>query len=190
MGTAQVAYHADAFTVAGGLISIKANPNTDPNTLNILLDNNGLRDYNTWIVSGQWRLKAGGKPMKIGADFMSNTENYSSTDPDPNTANFFDQTDGYDIFVLWGSTKPQQWLLGYYYANIEKLAFNSSYGQDDWVRWGSATQTRSTDLKGSEFRAAYGLNKQQNLVARLYLVESIKTSEDGNRFRIDWNVKF
>lgn len=190
LGTAQVAYHANAFTIAGGLINIKANPNSRQETLDILRENNGLRDYSTWIVSGQWRTKAGGKPLKIGADIMSNTENYSSTDPDQVTADNHDQTDGYDIFALWGSTKPQQWLLGYYYARIEKLAVNASYAQDDWVRWGSATQTDSTDLKGSEFRVAYGLNKQQNLVARLYIVESIKTVQDGNRLRVDWNVKF
>jgi hypothetical protein len=188
MGTAQVVYHADVFTVAGGLLSIKANPNDPDNVL--LLSGNGARDYNTWIVSGQVRFKVGEKPLTIGADIMSNTKSYSSTDPDPDTANNFDQTDGYDIFAVWGSTKPQQWLLGYYYANIEALAVNSSYAQDDWVRWGSATQTRATDIKGSEFRAAYGLSKTQNLVARLYLVESITTVEDGNRLRLDWNVKF
>lgn len=188
MGTAQVAFHADIFSVAGGLLSINANPN-DPDGA-LLLRGNGARDYNTWIVSAQLRLKAGDKPLKLGADIMSNTENYSSTDPDPNTANNFDQTDGFDIFVLWGSTKPKDWLLGYYYANIEALAVNSSYAQDDWVRWGSATQTRATDIKGHEFRVAYGLNKQQNLVGRLYIVDSIQTVEDGNRFRVDWNVKF
>lgn len=188
MGTAQVAFHANAFTVAGGLLSIDSNPN-DPDGA-LLLRGNGARDYNTWILSGQLRLKIDDQPLKIGADIMTNTENYSSTDPDPNTANNYDQTDGFDIFVLWGSTKPQQWLFGYYYANIEALAVSSSYAQDDWVRWGSATQTRATDMKGSEFRVAYGLNQQQNLVARLYLVESIKTVEDGNRLRVDWNVKF
>lgn len=188
MGTAQVAYHADVFTVAGGLLSIDGNPN-DPNS-GIYQTGNGGRDYSTWIVSGQVRLKAGNKPLKLGADVMTNTENYSSTDPDSFTAANFDQTDGFDIFALWGSTKPKDWLLGYYYAHIEALAVNSSFAQDDWVRWGSATQTRATDIKGHEFRVAYGLNKQQNLVGRLYIVDSIQTVEDGNRFRVDWNVKF
>jgi len=188
MGTAQVAYHADIFTVAGGLLSIDGNPN-DPNA-GIYQTGNGGRDYNTWILSGQLRLKAGKKPLKIGADVMTNTENYSSTDPNTFTAANFDQTDGFDIFALWGSTKPKDWLFGYYYAHIEALAVNSSFAQDDWVRWGSATQTRATDIKGHEFRVAYGLNKQQNLVGRLYIVDSIQTVEDGNRFRVDWNVKF
>jgi len=190
MGTAQVAFHANAFTVAGGLLNIKANQDPTDTDGDIYQTGNGDRDYSTWVLSGQWRLKAGNKPMKIGADIMSNTKSYSATDPNTFTAANHDQTTGYDLFVLWGSTKPKQWLFGYFYANIEALAVNSSYAQDDWVRWGNATQTRATDMKGSEFRVAYGLNKQQNLVGRLYIVESIQTIEDGNRFRVDWNVKF
>lgn len=182
MGEAQVVLHGDNFTIAGGVLNMDADGN-DPDSAG-LLSGNGARDYRLWIVSGQFRLNVADKPLKIGADIMSNSKDYDATEANR------DETDGFDVFVHWGSTKPQQWLLGYYYANIEALAVNSSFAQDDWVRWGSATQTRGSDMKGSEFRVAYGLSNKQNVVARLYIVESIQTIEDGNRLRVDWNVKF
>ena len=90
-----------------------------------------------------------------------------------------------------GSLKERgDWLAAYYYARIETFAVNSSFAQDDWVRWGSATETRASNLKGHELRFAYAFEKNINLVARLYLVEAITTAEDGNRFRVDLNFKF
>ena len=88
-------------------------------------------------------------------------------------------------------------MLGYYYSYIEALAINSSYTEDDWVRWGNATQTRATNMKGSEFRVAYGLADNMNVVGRLFFVDAIDllnagdaTKEDGKRARIDFNLKF
>lgn len=182
LSEAQVVLHGDMFTLAGGILNIDASTN-DPNS-GALLSGNGARDYRIWIASGQVRFKVDDKPLKIGADFMNNSKDYEASEANRG------ETTGYDVFVNWGSIKPLQWLFGYNYANIEALAVNSSYAQDDWVRWGSATQTRATDIKGSEFRAAYGLSKQQNIIARFYVVKSIATVEDGKRFRVDWNVKF
>lgn len=87
---------------------------------------------------------------------------------------------------------PQQgdWLVGYYYADIETLAVNSSFAQDDWMRWGSATDTRGSDFHGHEFRFGYVLPWKWKLLARFYSVESNNNPEDGNRFRIDFNRKF
>ena len=45
-------------------------------------------------------------------------------------------------------------------------------------------------MEGSELRFAYALEKNMNLVARLYLVEAITTGEDGSRFRLDLNYTF
>ncbi len=152
--------------------------------------NNGERDYTIWVGNLQAKLKAGGRPLAIGADFMHNTEDYALTDPGI-TATNQDETDGWDVYVKYGGTKNKgDWLLGYWYADIEQFAVNSSFAQDDWVRWGSATQTRASDMKGHELRAAYGLGGGMNLVARLYLVEAITSIEDGNRFRLDFNYKF
>ena len=64
--------------------------------------------------------------------------------------------------------------------------------EDDWVRWGSATQTHASNMKGHEFRCAYGIMKDMNVVARLYLVEVVSddNNEDGNRLRVDLNYTF
>lgn len=82
------------------------------------------------------------------------------------------------------------WLIAYYYAHIETFAVNSSCAQDDWVRWGSAVESRGSNLKGHEFRVAHRLRQGINLVARLYIADAITKIEDGKRFRLDLNLKF
>ncbi len=179
-----------AFTLAAAGLKIDANPN-DPNAALLRLGN-GMRDYMLWIANGQVRLPGlGGRKLTLGADYMTNSEDYAPDDPDPYTAAHYDDTEGYDLYATWGGTKDAgDWLFGVWYAHIEALAVNASYAQDDWVRWGSATQTDSSDLKGVELRAAVGLGHGQNVVARLYLVEAVSSAQDGNRFRIDYNVSF
>ena len=185
LAAAQLVYSGKGFTVAGGLLDVDANPGDGDAAR--LLRGNGLRDYSIWVGSLQGKL---GK-WTLGADVMHNDESYSPNDPDPVTAANFDQTDGFVLSVKYGGTRAKgDWLAAVYYAEIEALAVNASYAEDDWVRWGSATETRGSDLEGSELRFAYALQKNVNLVARLYLVESITTREDGSRFRLDFNYKF
>lgn len=83
-----------------------------------------------------------------------------------------------------------EWQLGYSYARIERLAVNASYAQDDWMRWGSATETRASDFKGHEIRFGIGLGHGMNILARFYTVDSLTSVEKGKRFRLDFNVKF
>ncbi len=166
-----------------GFYNFDADPN-DPDIVRFL-SNNGLRDYQVWVGSFQLGMTAGDQPLKFGVDVMKNTEDYALTE----TAR--DEDTGFVAQVSYGQTKqPGDWLVAYYYARIEELAVNNSFSQDDWMRWGSATQTRSSNFKGHEVRFAYGLAKQLTLVARLYIVEAITTNEDGNRFRVDFNYKF
>ena len=166
-----------------GFYDIDTNPN-DPDIVRFL-SNNGLRDYQIWVGSFQLSMKAGDRPLKFGIDFMDNTEDYDVTEPGRG------QDGGFVAQISYGQTKqPGDWLVAYYYARIEELAVNNSFSQDDWMRWGSATQTRSSNFKGHEVRFAYGLAKQLTLVARLYIVEAITTTEDGNRLRVDFNYKF
>lgn len=88
----------------------------------------------------------GDRPLKIGIDYMHNSKSYALTDPGITPSNQ-NEKDDWDAYIVYGSTKKKHdWLLGYWYANIEQLAINSSFTQDDWVRWGSAAQTRATDL--------------------------------------------
>ena len=67
---------------------------------------------------------------------------------------------------------------------------NASFAQDDWVRWGSSTQTDSSDLKGHEFRYAQQLTRSLQVMVRLYLVKAITSVQDGNRVRVDLNYRF
>jgi hypothetical protein len=193
LAAGQLVYETKAggtgLTFAGGFLGFDADPN-DPDAA-LLLNGNGFRDYDVWVGNAQIRRKFGDLPLTFGVDYMHNAEDYSPNDPDPFTAANFDQTDGWLVSAQAGSLKQKgDWLAAYYYAEIETFAVNSSYAQDDWVRWGSATETRATNMKGHELRGAYAFSGSANLVARLYLVDAITTIEDGNRFRIDFNFKF
>jgi hypothetical protein len=163
-------------TVAGGLLSIDANPG-DPDAV-LLLRDNGFRDYTILTASVQAVFKAPTRPLTLGLDFYHNTENY-------------DQTDGYALSAKYGDIgETGHWQLGWTYASIEARAVHSSYSQDNWVRWGSSAETRATDLEGHELQFAYALASNLNAVARIYLAESITSIEDGKRFRIDFNYNF
>lgn len=176
-------------TLAAGGFLFDANP-MDPNA-GLFRQGNGGRDYTIWVGNAQLRHQVGGKPLAVGVDWMHNSESYSALDPDPFTAANRDETDGYDAYVTWGATAERgDWLFGVWYAHIEALAVNASFAQDDWVRWGSADQTDSSDFEGFELRAAVGLGQKQNVIARLYLVEAITSVQDGKRFRVDYNVSF
>lgn len=195
MAMAQLVYEAKstggiAWTIAAGGFAIDAKPGDAD--AGVLRRGNSGRDYTLWVANLQAKLPdVGGRALRLGFDYMTNTEDYDPGDPDPVTAANHDQDEGYVAYLDWGGTKKKgDWRLGLWYAHIETFAVNASYAQDDWVRWGSATQTDSSDFEGFELRAAYGLGAQQNLVARLYLVEAITSIQDGKRFRIDYNWRF
>ncbi len=176
LGLAQVVLWKNKFKIAGGLLDVDANPGDADGTL--LMRGNGARDYQIWVLS----LQAGAGKWTFGLDGMHNAESY------PAAMALRNEVDGYV-----GSVKVKinpSWKAAYYYARIEALAVNSSYAQDDWVRWGSATQTRASDMEGHELRLIRDLGSGQNLVFRLYDAKAITTDEDGGRFRIDYNIKF
>ena len=195
LGIVQIDFQADvgsgSFSGALGYAQIDAEEtDTDGVTL---LDGNGKRDYGIWIVNGQ--LKFG--KLKFGLDYYVNDENYSATDPDVLTAFHRDEDTGYVLSASHGGISPGSWLFAYYYLHIETFSVNSSYAQDDWVRFGTAVEARGSNIKGHELRIARGLTKNMNLVFRTYLVDAIKkrsatsaTREDGIRIRLDFNYKF
>lgn len=183
-------------TAAATYLAINADK--DDSDTNILLNNNGLRDYQNWIINLQAKKIFSGKPLTFAMDYIINTEDYASNSVDPYTALHHDENDGWVVSLRWGSLKKAgQWQLRYDYAHIETFAVNNSYAQDDWVRWGNATQTRASNFKGSEMRLSYAFSKKINLVSRLYIVDAIDyrsvnalSKEDANRFRMDLNWKF
>ncbi len=189
LGVGQLVFSSGRFTGAVGWLSFDADPG-DVDAVR-LLRGNGLRDYTLWVGSLQVTLEAGNQPLTLGADVAFNAEDYSASDPDPFTAANHDQTDGFVLSTKLGKVAgPGDWQVAYTYAEIETFAVNASYSQDDWMRWGSLTEIRSSDFEGHEFRFVYALEKNLQLVARLYLVEAITTEEDGGRFRMDFNYKF
>ena len=198
--------------LAGGYLDIDAD--TEEGDSGILLQGNELRDYSTIVVNGQWNLEIGRNRLQLGADYYLNTESYDDESPGSFDDFHKDEDTGYTVFATWGGAGAEAagkdkredrgedemqgyWRVGAYYTRMEMFAFNSSYMQDDWVRWGNMTQTRSSNFKGTELRGVYGFNKQLELVARLYLVDGIQLTnpgdvakEDGNRFRLDLNFRF
>jgi len=131
------------------------------------------------------------KKLMIGGDISYNLEDYGSA--------FFNNNQklGYVGSIKYGNLSTSgSWLIGYYFSHIEKYAVVPGYAQDDWVRWGSSTVTRSSNFEGNEFRIAYAFSKKHNIVARLYLVNGIVAEKKGSqletakRFRIDWNIGF
>lgn len=177
-----------ALTVAGGLLALDG----DSSTPDVLRQGNGNRDYTIWVGNLQARTEISGLPVSLGFDVMHNSEDYSVAELAGTPAGTTDDdTDGYVIQVRLGKNSNQgDWLIGYSYADIETLAVNASYAQDDWMRWGSSTQTDASDFHGHEFRAAYVLPGKIKVLARFYSVESNNNPQDGNRFRIDFNKKF
>ena len=191
LGLAQLVYDIQmgdrGFSATAGVLAVDADPLDADGAL--LLRGNGARDYTSWIASLQARLEVGGFPVLLGADLAHNSQGYSPSDPDPETANHWDQVNAYVISVK--IENPKRSLLGAYtYAWVEALAVSSSYAEDDWARWGTNNQTRDTDMRGHELGLVYSFTKNMNLVFRVYLVEAITTHEDGKRARVDYNVRF
>ncbi|WP_158305331.1 putative porin [Opitutus terrae] len=156
-----------------------------------LINRNGARDYLVGVLSAQWSVPVQTVPFALGVDLLKNFEDYSAADVAPFPAASADETSGYVLSAQLGQLKnPRDWFVGYYYAHIEAFATNAAYAQDDWVRFGNGPQTEGTNIKGHEFRVAYALTKNLNLMARLFLVDAITTVQDGKRFRLDLNWKW
>jgi len=171
------------FTAAVGGYDFDADRG-DPDVVK-LRGGNGQRDYAVWLASLQAKRTVAGRPLSLGLDLMRNSHDYAASEPARK------QRDGFVVAANFGQTKALgDWLTGYSYARIETLAVNASYAQDDWIRWGSATQTDSSNFKGHEFRVGYALGAHSNLLLRLYLVEAISSQQDGNRLRLDYNIAF
>lgn len=156
-----------------------------------LRNRNGARDYLVGVFSAQWSTPVAGLPVALGVDVFHNFKDYSAAEIAPFPASQTDETLGYVFSAVVGQLKdPGTWSAGYYYAHVETFATNASYAQDDWARFGSGPQSDLTDIKGSEFRVAYAITKDLNLMARLFLVDAITSRQDGKRFRLDLNWKF
>lgn len=174
-------------TLAAGLYRMDGDNRGDR-----LRNRNGARDYLLGVASAQYAFPlASAVPLALGIDLIRNFEDYSVADAAPFAPFHADETNGWVLSAVLGQLKKaRDWQAGYYYARIETFAVNAAYTQDDWARFGSATQSDLTDIKGHELRAAYAITANLNVMARLFLVDAITSRQDGNRFRCDLNWKF
>ena len=190
LASAQWMRRSGPWTVALGLLALDADP--DSTDAVRLLRGNGLRDYQLWIAAFQYRASALGRSVTLGLDLIHNGESYGGASSDPLAADFGDEKDGWVVSSRWGggNRSGDDWSVAWTYAHIEALAVDASYAQDDWMRWGSATETRSSDFSGHELRLTVALGRLGQLVTRYYDVESLSSVEDGRRLRLDWNIRF
>lgn len=180
--------NASKLSGSAGIFSINSDPDDFDNQ--IYLQDNGLRDYQILTSDLGMKSKIKDVPFEFGGSVLLNIEDYSDSS-DPFTVANQSEDFGFVSYATVGNFEDVGDLqFSYYYAEIEQFAVNNSYSQDDWLRFGNATQTRSSNFTGHQFRFKYKLTDKIELVARTYFVESITSSEDGNRFRFDMNVKF
>ncbi|HEX2855618.1 MAG TPA: putative porin [Opitutaceae bacterium] len=174
------------FTLAAGLYRFDGKTGAKN-----LRNRNGARDYFVGVLSAQWQTPVDGPPLTLGVDLIRNFSDYGATDTAPFAATHADEKNGYVFSMLLGQLKqPRDWQVGYFYAHIETLAVNAAYAQDDWARFGSATQSDLTDFEGHEFRATCVITPRLNSSARLFFVNAITSVQDGSRCRIDLNWKY
>lgn len=127
---------------------------------------------------------AGAAAYSVGLDLMFNFRDGPSGDHP-------DDRFGFDLYATLGRFKNRgDWRIGYTFARIEKWAVPRFMAQDDWFRFGTATQTRSSDYRGHEFSAGCVITDRFNILARYFLVDALTTVENGRRFRVDFNVPF
>jgi hypothetical protein len=189
-------FEKSSIVVAGGYYGTWADP--DDADGDALLTENGKRDYRVLDLEFLYRSHLFGKSYQLGFNYSYNIKNYHSEPPGSFSRFHENDVNAFVLHLEWGDRGERgDWLFAYYYAYIEALGRHSSYIQDDWVRWGNASQVRATNMKGSEFRVVYTLRSNMNIFARLFLVDAIDllepgdtTRETGNRFRIDWNISF
>jgi hypothetical protein len=187
----------DQGVLTAGIGYRRSNGDPDGPVGETLLTGNAGRDYREWSLQVQYRTEVFDQSLLLGADLLHNAANYDDAPAGSFTEFHRNDVDGFVAEVLLGGREPGDWQFGYFYSYIEALASNSSYVQDDWVRWGNANQVRATNLRGSEFRVLYTLRENFTVFARLFLVDAVDllepgatTKETGNRFRIEFNWSF
>lgn len=142
-----------------------------------------VRDYSIVHSGTEIGLDGFRVPIRIGAEWMRNLNDSGPSHEKRNS--------GYLVFAALGKAdRPRAASVAYTYARIEKWAIHPSYGQDDWFRWGTATQTDSSDFKGHEWRLDYRLSDHLSVMGRAFSVDALSDSKRAKRLRLDLNYRF
>ena len=154
-------------------------------------------DYNLITSSFAYTYKNWQRPVSIGFDAYYNTVDYTNTEAIPQSLK--EEKLGLVFNVKIGELKKKNDLLfHFYYANIGKYALVDYLAQNDWGRWDysshNASAGRLTNYSGMEFKVGYAISDKISINARYYtLTEKVKMGkekENGQRARLDLNVKF
>ncbi|MEM9481718.1 MAG: putative porin [Verrucomicrobiota bacterium] len=169
---------ASKLTLADGLLFIL----DEPDATNSVNDD---VDYSIYSLSAQLRSDRWRIPFIIGGDYYHNFDEGPAGDPNAG------DTEGFVTYVKFGDfDEPGDMQIGYVFSYIEKYSVARFLAEDDFHRFGSLTQTRSSDFRGHEIRFAWRLREELTLVARAYFVDTLSNEETGNRFRLDLDWKF
>lgn len=199
LATSQLVYErllreGSQFTFSIGFLNV--NSDAADSEADLLLDGNGRRDFRTWVASARYESLAGRLPYSLGVDLIRNSSDYDAA-MDAFSAMHADEKDGVALTISAGRRTQASWMLQYTYAHIGTLAMNNAYSQDDWLRWGSASQTRSSNFHGHEIRLRYGIAEHIDVQLRRFSVvgnvlrevDSVAL-ETGDRLRLDFNIRF
>jgi hypothetical protein len=141
------------------------------------------RDYALLHTSAETFFDGLPLPMSLGAEWMRNRDGAASL--------IEGQDVGYLLKASLGAAdRPGRASVTYYFAKIGRWAVHPSYGQDDWFRWGTATQTDSSDFKGHEWRVDVRCTQSVLLVARAFSVDALSDAKRARRLRVDLNYRF
>lgn len=150
-----------------------------------LLQNEGERDYLIGQFSARLTGEMGGVPAYVGVDVFENIEGYSSTDPDPRSSRFRDETTGYAVaFNLGQNKKRGDWRIRYVYARVEALAAFSSYATTSFG-WLNKSNVIVHDV-----RADYSFTDKWRVTGRIAPAEEIIGTRQSTRYRIDFSRSF
>lgn len=183
-------YNTDTYSMGLGYLDFIPD-NTDPDA-DHFADGNGFRPYKLMVWNARAEWPRWGLPFVLDLEYLYNTKNYESDDPDPFTAQNYDQRHGYVYSFHVGDLDARgHWLASYSRARIEAFAINSSFGASEWARWSSPNrQARANDMRAHQFNAGYAFTDNFNLLLRVYFAEAIQTQEEGSRVRVDFNYRF
>jgi len=144
-------------------------------------------NYQIFSTFLQFKMKNG---FNVNFDYFMNMEDYKDK-VDPKME---DQKTGISFTAGYAFSKKFSAKVSY--AQIQKYAVIDMYAQDDWVRWGNSTMTRSSNFGGFGVVLKYKLAKNFNTQLKFWNVEGLTKStgdtalETGTRIRWDFNIKF
>lgn len=153
-----------------------------------------LLDYSILHLGGRLAMI---KDLTLDFDFYHNLEDYTTSVAVDEALQ--SENNGLCVGLQYGQLKAKNdWLFKVTYTELQRFAALDYMAQNDWARWDyssfNSPDGRLTNMRGIELVVGYNINEKINLIAKYYNVSQIvttgPTAENGQRFRIDINVKF